>query len=493
MWYRIVIALIMTNMISLMSLGQNERDALFFSRDEITGSARSISMGGAFSALGGDISGTYINPAGIGVYRSNEFSIGLGFHTSVSLSDYYDNSSLDSKSNLNIPSLGIVGVNEIKSVGKWRSTSMAFGMHRAQSFHRSYSIMANDVPSSMIDSYQKTILNDQAEPSELGNLYPFDIFLAWQTYVLDTFEGLGYYNAAGVLPVDQSYSAAESGAKRETFFSFGGNYDDKLYLGANINFSRISFERSYTHSESINPSDTTTVLKQYAFQFDESFSGLGASVSAGLIYRPITPLRIGLSFKSPTVYSLDLEYESNMTATFANPLLTQADVYDERSPYLGQYQFRLTSPTRATFGLAYVIGKLGMVSIDAEYVNYTRIRMQGISDGYNFNAEENAIRNQLQSALNLRFGAEYRLSQFWSLRGGFAQYGDPHTKGLVDQGSFQLYSIGFGFRNAEYFLDAAYQLRSSEEVKFLYDPTLVDPAYISQADHRITATFGFKF
>ena len=276
-------------------------------------------------------------------------------------------------------------------------------------------------------------------------------------------------------------------------FHLEGITTDKLYLGANINFSRISFERSYTHSESINPSDTTTVLKQYAFQFDESFSGLGASVSAGLIYRPITPLRIGLSFKSPTVYSLDLEYESNMTATFANPLLTQADVYDERSPYLGQYQFRLTSPTRATFGLAYVIGKLGMVSIDAEYVNYTRIRMQGISDGYNFNAEENAIRNQLQSALNLRFGAEYRLSQFWSLRGGFAQYGDPHTKGLVDQGSFQLYSIGFGFRNAEYFLDAAYQLRSSEEVKFLYDPTLVDPAYISQADHRITATFGFKF
>lgn len=483
-----IIPLVCLNFLSLLSFGQNEKDALFFSRDEITGSARTIAMGGAFSSLGGDVSGAYLNPAGIGVFRNNEFSIGLGFHTHVSLSDYYGSTSLDSKSNLNIPSLGIVGVSNVDSKGKWRSTAMAFGMHRAQSYHRSYSIYAPSVPSSLIDSYEKIISNDQVDPADLGSLYPFDIFLAWQTYALDTVGGPNYYNASGELPVEQSYSITESGAKRETFFSFGGNYDDKLYLGANINFSRIVFERFYQHSEVIDPADTTTVMREFAFSFSEGFSGLGASFSGGIIYRPVPELRVGLSIKSPTFYPLELEYESGMTTSF-----TEQRVFEERSPVIGLYKFRLNSPTQATFGLAYLIGKTGLVSADLEYVNYTGIRMRGISDGYNFNAEENAIRNQLNSALNLRFGAEYRLSQFWSLRGGYAHYGDPFSKGLVDKGSFQLYSFGFGFRNSNYFVDAAYQLKSSEEVKFLYDPTLVDAATIDQIDHRITATFGFKF
>jgi len=36
------------------SKAQNELDALNLSREEVTGSARTVAMGGAFTALGGD-------------------------------------------------------------------------------------------------------------------------------------------------------------------------------------------------------------------------------------------------------------------------------------------------------------------------------------------------------------------------------------------------------------------------------------------------------
>ena len=39
------------------------------------GTARFMSMGGAFTALGGDISTLSQNPAGIGVFRASEMSV----------------------------------------------------------------------------------------------------------------------------------------------------------------------------------------------------------------------------------------------------------------------------------------------------------------------------------------------------------------------------------------------------------------------------------
>ena len=53
---------------------QTTPDALRFSRITGTGSARSAAMGGAFGALGGDLSAIHINPAGTGVYRKAEVS-----------------------------------------------------------------------------------------------------------------------------------------------------------------------------------------------------------------------------------------------------------------------------------------------------------------------------------------------------------------------------------------------------------------------------------
>ncbi|MDA3853446.1 MAG: hypothetical protein PF444_04305, partial [Bacteroidales bacterium] len=69
------ITLIITLFASLFSISaQTAFDALSFSREVSGGTARYMSMGGAFSALGGDFSTLSVNPAGIGIYRSNEFT-----------------------------------------------------------------------------------------------------------------------------------------------------------------------------------------------------------------------------------------------------------------------------------------------------------------------------------------------------------------------------------------------------------------------------------
>lgn len=473
---------------------QNEIDALNLSREEVTGSARTIAMGGAFTALGGDFSAIEINPAGLGVLRSNEFSITPAYHTNISNSTYYGQETIDSKSNFNLGSIGIVGVKNLNKVGKWRSSSVAFGMNRSLSFHRAYTFSAQDVPSSLIDSYQNTLIQNGLGPEDLDVTnapYGFDIFLAWQNFLLDypIFESDSvFYNATGVMPIDQTYSVEKSGSKRETFLAFGGNYDDKLYIGGSIRFSRINFTNDYIIDENINPSDTTTTLNEYSFRFNENISGLGAGINLGLIYRPTDQLRVGASFKTPTINSLNIEYESENTAIFED-----FDPFYTQSPSIGDYVFRLTSPLQASFGVAYVFGKFGLLSADAEYVNYTGIRMQGISDGYNFSSEEDAIQTFLTPTVNLKFGGEFRLTQLVSLRAGYAIFGNPYNTSADNLGGFNLYSLGIGYRTEDFFIDGSYQLKFSENKEYIYDPSLVEAGTTTFTDHRISITFGYKF
>ena len=69
-----------------MAFGQGAVDAYRLSQPDMKGTARFMGMAGAFGALGGDLSTLSQNPAGIGVYRSNElgFSLNLDCQSSTS-------------------------------------------------------------------------------------------------------------------------------------------------------------------------------------------------------------------------------------------------------------------------------------------------------------------------------------------------------------------------------------------------------------------------
>lgn len=472
------------------SRAQNEQDALILSQEEVTGSARSIAMGGAFTALGGDISAIHLNPASVGVFRNNEFTLSAAFHTNATNTSYYNNNTLDSKANFNFPTFGIIGAKDIRQKGKWRSHAFGFGMNRIFTFHSAFTANGIGVPNSLIDDYINILEENGIGPDAFGNdptPFPFDIYLAWQNFLIDTLPGVdGYYNATGNEPVNQRYQYQQSGAKRNTFFSYGANYNDKLYLGGSVTISRLIYERSYSLSETIT--DDSTALNEFSYSFQEDISGFGLSANLGVIYRPTSFLRLGLSASTPTIYSLTTEYESSNTAIFINN-----QIFETISPTIGRYEFQLSTPFRSNLGAAYIFGKRGLISADVEFVNYTGMRMQGLSDGYGFGAEELAIQTQLIKTFNYRLGGELRLTQFTSLRAGFAHYSSPYSSQLNLDGSFNLYSLGFGYRDDQFFIDGSYQLKTSERSAFLYDPELVNPYTTNSLDHRITISFGYRF
>ena len=66
--------------------------SLMFSRNDGNGSARFVAMGGAFGAVGGDVTSMIINPAGISVFNGNNASLTFQARNTNYLTTYYNNS-----------------------------------------------------------------------------------------------------------------------------------------------------------------------------------------------------------------------------------------------------------------------------------------------------------------------------------------------------------------------------------------------------------------
>ena len=81
---------------------QSLQDALRYSRPEQSGTARYMSMGGAFNALGGDFSAINDNPAAGGVFVNSEFNVTLNSNNNRINSNYLENENEINSENTNI-------------------------------------------------------------------------------------------------------------------------------------------------------------------------------------------------------------------------------------------------------------------------------------------------------------------------------------------------------------------------------------------------------
>ena len=127
---------------------QGSMNAYNYSRTDIKGTARYMGMGGAFGALGGDISTLSQNPAGIGVYRSNEIATTLGIagisaetKTSVNVNNNLTKFTFDN--------IGIIGTfNTGKDLGMV-SYNFGFAYNRRNSYDQTYRVQYSNLRSSV--------------------------------------------------------------------------------------------------------------------------------------------------------------------------------------------------------------------------------------------------------------------------------------------------------------------------------------------------------
>ena len=120
-----------------MLLAQSAIDAYQLSQGDLKGTARFVSMGGAFGALGGDLSTLTQNPAGIGVYRSSEIGVTMDINMQSTKSNSMGYSLSEDQTKVYCPNFGYVGSiklsNELMPIFNW-----GISYSRAASFDRLY-------------------------------------------------------------------------------------------------------------------------------------------------------------------------------------------------------------------------------------------------------------------------------------------------------------------------------------------------------------------
>ncbi len=481
------------------SYAQLADDALRYSQVFYTGTARFMSMGGAFTALGGDISSLSQNPAGLGVYRSSEISLSPQLFHIKTTAGLNGTNTTDYIYNFSLAQAGMVA-NIIDKDTESGLVSLNFGYSFNKTNNLNQSIIIDGISdySSMADlwadnaeGYYRDELIDQAS----------DSYLAWKTRILDSLSGSNtsygtvYSNYGDNPPSIYGQNIRRlvnyEGYTGEHALSVGGNLSNKLYFGATFGISHLNYSSQYEHletTEAVLPSE----FENFNYTFYYSNQGTGFGLKLGAIYRPLEILRIGFAFHSPTLYKINEYVYDNMSSRF-----TDGGHYDESNSPV-RYNYALTTPFRAMAGVAVQLKKLALFSLDYEFVDYSTARFSETGDGYNYSDKNSVIKSTLRSSVNLRLGAEFRLNRLY-LRGGYGYYGKAWEAGdLYEEPNEDLdynsISFGAGFREQNVFIDFSYTGMMNPQKYVLYSSSVETLMSNMDINRNIfTVTFGYKF
>ena len=127
-------------MLAMTVNAQNAYDAERVLGNDLNGTARFVGMGGAMSALGGDISVISSNPAGIGIFRSNDVSLSFGFNNTGTESMFNGTSMKEDKTRASLDQIGFVYTYKIGNTTSLRYVNFGFNYHKSKNFNRLFSM-----------------------------------------------------------------------------------------------------------------------------------------------------------------------------------------------------------------------------------------------------------------------------------------------------------------------------------------------------------------
>lgn len=501
--------LLFIGMLSMANIhAQNINDALRYSTENLSGTARFRSMSGAFGALGGDFSAVAINPAGGAVFLNSEVTFSLGNADNINDSRFFGSLASESNNTFDLNQLGGVFVfNNLNDTADWRKFSIGFNYENINDFNNEI-FVAGFNPNNSIDQY---FLNfAQGVPLDLINLrtdetiselYQFlgenedetvqKAFLGYQAFILEPVDdadpdNTAYTSNAAYNTVDQQYFETTTGANRKFSINFATQYKDNLYLGLNINSHVVDFDKRIVLSEI--GFDTASTITEITYRDRLLTTGEGISFQFGAIAKTNNGLRLGFSYQSPTWYRLQDETQESLTAF---RLEGTEEIRENINPRVINIfeDYKIQTPGKLTGSFAYLFGKQGLISFDYSYKDYSDATIRPESDP-SFSQENNFISNTLKAASTYRIGAEWRFEQF-SFRGGYRLEESPYEDIRI-MDDLDGYSFGMGFNFGSVTLDLAFDRSNRRQNKQLFPVGLTDTALIDAENTNVTATLSLK-
>lgn len=501
---------------------QIPEDAIRMSWNTPSGTARNQALGGAAGSLGGDITSTFVNPAGLGFYKTSEFVFTPGLSLLNGNGSYRGtDASADGASKFNFGTTGFVlGTASPNPNTKWRYRAFSLAINRTANFNsRTYYEGINDF-SSFSESYAEEFAQSGL-PIDV-QLYTaplsFATKLANYTYLIDTATIGGNVEVVG-LPTRtalmngtdavllQQKNVVSKGGITEIAIGYAANMQDKLYIGGSIGIPIVNFERTSTFTET----DVDNAADDFNYAtYEENYIAKGAGINArlGLIFKPTNEFRAGLAVHSPTLYGLREQTTGRMEVDlddYRNIIgVANADsIYTQFGADIPEYRYDFVSPWKFVVSGSYMINAVedvtkqkGFVTADIEYVTHASSKFNSsdpTDDKAYYDGVNDAVKLSYKGAVNFRVGGEMKFNTFMT-RLGFAYYGSPYQEKEFKARRMNV-SGGVGYRNRGIFLDLTYVQGLNRDVDFPYRLTDKANTYADTRnnDGNIVLTFGVKF
>lgn len=455
------------------------------------GTARSAAMAGAMTSLGADASSMSINPAGMGMYRSNEivFTPMMTFSRAKSNAAAFEG---NSKNRFGIGNFSMVAKLRESSTGV-TAINMGIAYNRLADFNYKYSFATQGTAgsSSIADIFAGQLAAGQITSTQLKGNYDGAGYFMWDRFdptywgailgyktglINDSNGGWGRDMIGSAAGVDGYTTVESKGSAGEWVWSLGMNFGSKFYLGFSLGAATINRERHIYYGEGYSyTADPALNYQMEHFNYDQvaKMKGTGVNFKIGAIYRPIESLRIGVAFHTPTYYSVTYSYQGGMTSEIkANNNVDDYKLdsngyirppFSEETIVLvddGDYSWSYTSPTRLMFGVSYTIAKQLILSVDYERDWYNSMRLKDSPYGALY---KGYIKDTFKGSNTVRAGAEWRFIPQMAVRMGYGLWSGALTDNTAIYSSPVTYrteymSAGFGVALSKHFtIDATYQ------------------------------------
>ncbi|AIM36570.1 hypothetical protein ACFX5U_06260 [Sphingobacterium sp. SG20118] len=499
---------------------QYTEDVLLFSQGDNGGTARFKAMGGASTALGGDISSITGNPAGLGFYNQSDASATFRFQNNKNKSNYFGNKSDSKTDNFNIDNGGIVFHMPTTKYGGdltrgWLNFNVGIAYNRTNLFNNKLDYQGINSDNSITHAYADQMFDQNG--SEWANDLNSSLMFDKTTGKDKNF----YFPLAEGRDNEQLNSVWTKGGKSETALSFGSNYSNKFYIGATFSLTDFRYEKSAVFTEygmtktakgieALNPdskylkpgsteSEFVDVDYELFDHYGQVTQGSGFDFKLGMIYKATPSLSLGFTAKTPTFMSITDESTAYTDINYFKPE-AGTSFHDYGSKYYdSSYDYNLQTPYKLSAGVTQYFGA-GLLTAEVEFVDYASMRWRDVNN-YNKADEKqmNAnIKDTYQAAFNVRVGGEVLFDQVFSGRAGFNYNGNPYKSA-----DYKTYGISAGLgaklgRGLYLDLTGVYQANNYKESPYLItyegDWNTVSPSVdIKNSRTNVMLTIGSKF
>ena len=451
-------------------------NAVQASQTTFGGTARFQSIGGATTALGADMGTLGSNPAGLGMYRKSDMSITGGIGVAHTQSTYQGSSPTTtgaSKGYPFIPNFGMVFTGQSKdSNSSWRGGAFGISLDRISDYQNKFSYSGanqNSYSDYMVgkangNNYFNSNINNPPDLATLG----YATFLVFPQNPMDpyntTYRSLA--NEQDSNSVQRQATVVAKGRQSQFNIGYGGNINDKLYIGLSTGIATIKSTTVTTYNENMSSPTQNDPLTSFALSENQVVKGTGINFKIGTTYKIADWIRVGATFQTPTYYSMSSTYYYSINSNFlpVQQGLGYPDSGQSNQSATTVFKYKMQTPLKFTAGVALFASKGGFISSDISLVSYNSASLS--SSAYNFGPDNAAIQQLCHTAINYNIGGELRRNTF-RLRAGFAYYGSPYKVNSDVQSSTINFTAGLGFRFSSNYIDlAVVDSRSSS----LYSP-----------------------